>query len=95
MEHELAMKPKWPPDDELDMNKKTILLGYLTSGNVTNRETGYLFLEPQASYFNDGALSVAIKEINKNSSILPSYNVSNILVMQCSWDWKHLKTIHI
>ena len=72
----LKLKPKWPLDSQLNSSKETILLGYLTSGNVSNRHATGLFLEPQSAYFNDGSLSVAIEEINNDPNILPNHNVS-------------------
>lgn len=65
---------KWPSDDQVN-NKEVILIGFITSGNTTNRHKEKLFIEPQSSYFNNGALTVAIEEINNSTEVLPNHNV--------------------
>lgn len=73
----LKPRPVWPPDEELN-GRQSILIGYLTSGDVVSRlpDRGRPFYEPQTAFFNDGALSVAIEEINNSTEILPNHMVS-------------------
>lgn len=69
--------PVWPPDSELN-GRQSILIGYLTSGDTSTRLTQRLktFFEPQIGYYNDGAITVGVEEINNSTEILPNHMVS-------------------
>ena len=70
-------RPVWPPDSELN-GRESILVGYLTSGDAHRRitMTGQPFFESQTAFYSDGALSLAIEEINNNTELLPDHMVS-------------------
>lgn len=74
----LTPRPVWPPDSELN-GRESILVGYITSGDTTRRiiNHGSSLLESQLAYYNDGALSLAIEEINNSTTILPNHMVRN------------------
>ena len=73
----LELKPTWPSDSQLDPNKEKILIGFITDGDYRHRKDINLLYESQSSNYNDGALSLAIEEINNSSEILPNHNVSS------------------
>ena len=70
-------RPVWPPDSELN-GRESILVGYLTSGDAHRRitMTGQPFFESQTAFYSDGALSLAIEEINNSTELLPDHMVS-------------------
>ncbi|KAF6020196.1 hypothetical protein EB796_021491 [Bugula neritina] len=77
LQERVSIKQKWPADTEINNDKENIVIGYITSGDVTNRHLSRegIFSEPQSSFFNDGALTVALEEINNHTEILPNHNL--------------------
>jgi len=81
LQERVSIKQKWPADTEINNDKENIVIGYITSGDVTNRHLSRegIFSEPQSSFFNDGALTVALEEINNHTEILPNHNVRDTI----------------
>ncbi|XP_067931824.1 speract receptor-like isoform X2 [Watersipora subatra] len=75
----LELKPTWPSDSQLDPNKEKILIGFITDGDYRHRKDINLLYESQSSNYNDGALSLAIEEINNSSEILPNHNLQVVV----------------